>query len=142
MRLLIKITLVLIVFMMSAVLWVIGGHEYRTLKRLERSHAVLETRNCQLLYSTGYLKENTHIFECPPQDILSAEKGGLDYTQIIPGKDTEWDFARVKPLLDSHIKPEIDWKQATVRSADGKGILSSVYVVNCKNKCYITLETF
>jgi hypothetical protein len=103
---------------------------------------VLKTHNCQLLYSTGYLKENTHIFECPPQDILSAEKGGLDYIQIIPDQDKEWHFARIKALLDSRIKPEIDWKQATVRKADGKGILSIVYVVNCKNKCYTSLETF
>ena len=58
-------------------LWVVWGHESRTMDRLIAAKVVSPVNDCRLLFSTGYFRENSHVFECAPGDILMADKGGV-----------------------------------------------------------------
>ena len=126
--------------------WWIGvkaTREQRTLARLVDAKAVIETDQIKLLYSTGVLRENKYIFECPETCVLDEAHGGITFDDLNPADPTDQALVnQVRRLMDSCLDPDIDWRTANVKVGDGKGLLTEVFVVTTSTKSYLVLWVF
>ncbi len=123
--------------------WVACNHEQRALARLLDAKAVASVDHIKLLHSTGYLRENTHVFECPALDLLDEPRGGIafDILTATDPADSDWiEFA--KRFVDPHAQPAIDWSSAQIRIGDGKGLLTQVFLVTTPTRNFIVLKVF
>jgi hypothetical protein len=123
--------------------WVAGRHEQRTLERLLNASAVASVDHIKLLHSTGYLRENTHVFECSAQAILDESRGGIAFDTLNASDpaDSEW-IEYLRKLIDPNVKPAIEWSTAKIKIGDGKGLLTLVFVVSTPTRTFIILQVF
>lgn len=123
--------------------WVTSSHEQRTLERLLNAKAVASLAGIKFIHSTGYLRENIHIFECPAQAILDESHEGIAFDTVTTTdpNDEEWiEFA--KKHLDPHVNPAIEWSTAQIKIGDGKELMTLVFVVSTPNRTFIILKVF
>ena len=123
MRRVVLISSILVVALLSfgGAWWirVTATHEQRTLARLLDAKAVKDTSHIKLVYSTGFLRENKHVFECPATCILDEACGGITYEDLkLSDPATQGLFEQVRQLMESNVHPDIDWITATVSSVD------------------------
>lgn len=143
MRSILGLLVVVVLCVAAWVAWVIQGHEGRTLARLLDTRAVSDTSHVKLLRSSGYLRENSHIFECPEAALLDEPHGGIHFSKLERAEANEATWrAHVQDLVASHIEPAIDWSTAEVRMGEGRGLLTLVFVVRTSTKNYLVLQVF
>jgi hypothetical protein len=96
-----------------------------------------------LLHSTGYLRENTHVFECSAQAILDESRGGIAFHTLNAAEptDSEW-IEFLKRLVDPHVNPAIEWSTTQIKIGDGKGLLTLVFVITTPTRNFIVLKVF
>ncbi|MDZ4401581.1 hypothetical protein [Prosthecobacter sp.] len=125
-------------------LWVMRGHEGRTLGRLIDARVISQAHHCRLLFSTGHFRENRHVFECAAGDILDADKGGVAFHPVDFENENHARFfaERIRPLMDGCIQPPVDWKNAVVCNGEGKGLLTEVFTVKAGSRCFVVLDVF
>ncbi|MEN3942834.1 hypothetical protein WJU23_16160 [Prosthecobacter sp. SYSU 5D2] len=99
------------------------------IERLVQSGLVSHKEGVRLLHSTGFRRENTHVYQ------VSELAAGLDEGQRLSPEDWELEWAREH--LEKHLNPGVDWTRAEFYSfAAGKDddwILWSAVVVNVPN---------
>lgn len=126
------------------VLWTVVGHEGRTMSRLVDEGVVTPESHCRLLHSTGYGRENKHVYECAPEELLSPEEGGVVWHRV------DWENEnharhfedRIRPLVDGCTAPPVAWQEAVVYNADGKGLLAELFLVKQGGRCLVVLAVF
>ncbi|WP_395753691.1 hypothetical protein [Prosthecobacter sp.] len=124
-------------------LWVVLGHEERTVGRLVDAGAVARVNHCRLLGSTGYMRENDHVFECALEDVRAANAGGMEWGRMdLADEHDEQLFLRARRLMDRHVQPPVAWDQAEVWYGDPQGLLGMAFRVNAGGRCYVVLEVF
>lgn len=137
--------LVVALLCLSGAWWVrvAATHEQRALARLVDAKAVSESSQIKLVYSTGVLRENKHVFECPETCILDEAHGGITFDDLnLSDPAAENLFEQVRPMMDANIHPPIEWSAAKVKVGDGKGLLSVVFLVTASTKTYLVLWVF
>lgn len=60
------------------------GHESRTMTRLKNAGIVVNPEESQWVYSTGYLRENTHVFQTSRKNVVWSRFFELDDSEIRP----------------------------------------------------------
>lgn len=125
-------------------LWVLWGHEYRSVGRLVRLKVVSPVNHCRLLCSTGYSRENRFVFECEPGDILATNKGGVRLVPVDLEEEGQSSiFAdRIRTLMDGCIQPPVNWKEAEVCTGDSEVLLAMVYTVKSGGRFFVAVDVF
>ncbi|WP_395739939.1 hypothetical protein [Prosthecobacter sp.] len=124
-------------------LWVVLGHEARAVGRLVDAGAVARVNHCRLLGSTGYMRENDHVFECAPEDVRAADAGGMEWGRIdLADEHDAALFFRARRLMDRYVQPPVEWDQAEAWYGDPQGLLGMAFRVNAGGRCYLVLEVF
>lgn len=105
------------------------GHESRTIGRLIRSGLVAHEKDVRLLHSTGYLRENTHIFQVSK---LAQELS----PEAMPFSD-DLALKMAREHLQKHLNSTVDWSQAEfyvfAAGKDDDWILWSAVVIKFPN---------
>lgn len=133
---------ILVLTTLGTLLWVarcIVGHDQRTLVRLTETGVLKYEQSAKLIYSSGYLRENTHVF------VTSFESVNYGHFKLLDPKDSSQhvhiQFAR--RFVEEAARQQVDWKTATVYASEGAGILAIVYLVKMEgNRAYLVLHVF
>ncbi len=125
-------------------LWVVWGHEYRSVDRLVRLKVVSPVNHCRLLCSTGYSRENRFVFECEPGDILAADQGGILFRSVDLGDEHQATIfeERLRGLMDGCIQPLVNWKEAEIYTGDSEVLLAMVYTVKSGGRFFVAVDVF
>lgn len=125
-------------------LWVVHGHEARTWQRLVNAHVVDPAHHGRLLHSTGYWRENSHVFECPRSVLLPVEKDGVPFYPLDMANENHaaWLADGIRPLVDACVQPPLDWEHVQVWNAEGAGLLSQVFSIRAGDRHFVVLQVF
>lgn len=80
------------------------GHESRTIWRLVRSGLVASENGVRLLHSTGYRRENTHVY----QVTKLAQELSPD-NRLYP---EDWEMKRAREHIEKHLSIAVNWSEA------------------------------
>jgi hypothetical protein len=117
-------------------LWLlIRGHEVRVFGRLDRAMSPYDFHDVRLICSTGYFRENKHLFEL---DESSARSLNLDEWSEVDQNTI--DFI-TKPLIDGRTKLNIPWDKSVIYTIGGERSASDVYIIRVNDgRTYILLD--
>lgn len=122
--------------------WVVSifvRHEDRTLGRLVRSGVVADETHVELLHSTGYRRENTHVFRVPFKELtIKGEAFDLESESL-----REW-VTEIRKMVEPHDPGKtVDWEKAVVYEMDDPHVLATVTVVKARDEqAFVVLKIF
>ena len=122
------VTLLMLAFMS----WVVSGTPWRSIGRLVNEKVVTSRDSVELLWSSGWLRENTNVYRCPKARLSMSlithapfrESTVADLAEKAIPPNTD-----VQALLSRHVPTAIDWKKAKIYSGEGDVLLTLITVV-------------
>ncbi|MDB6140897.1 MAG: hypothetical protein JWO94_3969 [Verrucomicrobiaceae bacterium] len=118
--------------MSAFISWIVLGTPWRSIGRLVNEKVVTSRDSVELLWSSGWLRQNTNVYRCPKARLCmplithapfrESTVAELVETAISPNTD-------VQALLNRHVPTAIDWKNVKVYSGEGDVLITLITVV-------------
>ena len=105
------------------------GHESRTIDRLMQTGIISNSVGIKLIYSTGYTRENIHVFRVPTKSL------NLNSAHLVDRQD-QYQVGYIETArhhLEKYVKQAVDWDHAEVFEMEGSGILAFITVIKEKS---------
>ena len=111
--------------------WVVLGTPWRAVGRLVNEGVVTSRDSVELLYASGWLRENTYVYRCPKTRLSMPVITGPLFSRINLDDLANAGVREndVQPLLTRYAANAIDWKTAKLYNGEGPVLLTLITVV-------------
>lgn len=112
--------------------WVVLGTPSRSVERLVNEKVVTSREGVELLWASGWLRENSNVYRCPKARLGMPVITGPGFNEVTGADLAEAGMppnSDVKALLDRLVPGAIDWDRANVYTGEGDVLLTLITVV-------------
>ena len=131
-----EVLAVLALLMLAFMAWVVLGTSWRSIGRLVNEKVVTSRDSVELLWASGWRRENVNIYRCSKTRLCLPVINGPHFREstvadlasngVIP-------HGEMQALIDRYAPNSIDWKAAKMYTGEGDVLLTQITVVVPEN---------